>query len=70
MKMPIIQTENYVNFLTAEPKEKLDFVLDLLDNQRELIISTLQNVNLNQRFRVLFQFVMVICNCSFKKCLY
>ena len=32
--MPIIQTENYVNVLSAEPKEKLHFVLDLLDNQR------------------------------------
>lgn len=64
-KMPIIQTENYVNVLSAEPKEKLHFVLDLLDNQREPITSTLQNVNLNQRFRVLLRFVMVICNDTF-----
>ena len=63
--MPIIQTENYVNVLSAEPKEKLHFVLDLLDNQREPITSTLQNVNLNQRFWVLLRFVMVICNDTF-----
>ena len=68
--MPVIKTKNYINFLTAKPEEKLDYVLELIDKQKELTSFTIQNVDLKPNVRVYLEFVIVICNDTFCKILF
>ena len=68
--MLVIKTKNYINFLTAKPEEKLDYVLELIDKQKELTSFTIQNVDLKPNVRVYLEFVIVICNDTFCKILF
>ena len=65
-KMPIFQSQNFNDFSTGTLDEKIDFMYELLDRQRDVARFTLENLdNLTKEKIIFLQFIIVICNTNF-----
>ena len=65
-KMPVFQSQDFIDFSTLTLDEKIDFMYELLDRQRDAAPFTLENSdNLTKEKRIFLQFIIVICNTNF-----
>ena len=65
-KMPVFQSQDFIDFSTGTLDEKIDFMYELLDRQRDAAPFTLENSdNLTKEKRIFLQFIIVICNKNF-----
>ena len=63
--MPVLQSQDFIDFSNATLDEKIDLVYELLDKQRELARLTLENGNFSSEVETLLKFIIVICNTNF-----
>ena len=63
--MPVLQSQDFIDFSNATLDEKIDLVYELLDKQRELARLTLANGNFSSEVETLLKFIIVICNTNF-----
>ena len=59
-KMPVVQTQNTIDFSKSTLDEKIDTIYKLLDTKIELVSFSCENVNITS-----LQFVISICNTNF-----
>ena len=65
-KMPVFQSQDFIDFSTLTLDEKIDFMYELLDRQRDVARFTLENSdNLTEQKIIFLQFIIVICNINF-----
>ena len=63
--MPVLQSQDFIDFSNATLDEKIDLVYELLDKQRELAQLTLENGIFSSEVEMLLKFIIVICNTNF-----
>lgn len=63
--MPVLQSQDFIDFSNATLDEKIDLVYELLDKERELARLTLENGNFSSEVETLLKFIIVICNTNF-----
>lgn len=63
--MPVLQSQDFIDFSNATLDEKIDLVYELLDKQRELARLTLENGNFSSEVETLLKFIIVVCNTNF-----
>lgn len=63
--MPVLQSQDFIDFSNATLDEKIDLVYELLDKQRELARLTLENGNFSSEVETLLKFIIVIYNTNF-----
>ena len=65
-KMPVFQSQDFIDFSTLTLDEKIDFMYELLDRQRDVARFTLEKSdNLTKEKRISLQFITVIFNTNF-----
>lgn len=64
-KMPVVQTQNTIDFSKSTLDEKIDTIYKLLDTKIELVSFSCENVNITSDLRTFLQFVISICNTNF-----
>ena len=60
--MPVLQSQDFVDFSNATLDDKIDIIFELLDKQRNLARLSYENTELPLEVRTLLQFIIVICN--------
>ena len=63
--MPVLQSQDFIDFSNATLDEKIDLVYELLDKERELARLTLENGNFSSEVETLLKFIIVIYNTNF-----
>ena len=63
--MPVLQSQDFIDFSNATLDKKIDLVYELLNKQRELARLTLENGNFSSEVEMLSKFIIVICNTNF-----
>lgn len=63
--MPVLQSQDFIDFSNATLDDKIDIVFELLDKQRNLARLSCENIELSLEVRTLLQFIIVICNTNF-----
>ena len=63
--MPIIRTENIIDFTSCKVQEKMEIVFELLEKQKKLAAFTSESLNLTPSVNSYLQFVIAICNATF-----
>ena len=65
-KMPIVQSQETIDFTTATTDEKVDKVFELIQKQRELAVFTLvEGPNLSSNYRKFLLLIVLMTNTNF-----